>query len=61
MSDTTHDPDTDDETTLAKVNDNPPAPDEADAAAEEREDDVTVLARMNDNPPRTDDEQGGTG
>lgn len=56
MSDTTHDPQTDDETTLAKVNDNPPAPDTAEAADEEREDEVTVLARMNDNPQRTDDE-----
>jgi hypothetical protein len=56
MSDTTHDPETDDKTTLAKVNDNPPAPDQTGAAVEEREDEVTVLARMNDNPQRTDDE-----
>lgn len=56
MTDTTHDPETDDKTTLAKVNDNPPAPDETEPAAGEREDNVTVLARMNDNPPAEDDE-----
>lgn len=55
MSDTTSDPESDDTTTLAKVNDNPPDPEEAEASTTEKEDDVTVLARMNDNPPREDD------
>lgn len=54
MSDTASDPESDDTTTLAKVNDNPPDPEEAEASTTEKEDDVTVLARMNDNPPRED-------
>jgi hypothetical protein len=43
---------TDDVTTLAKMNDTPPSPDDTTAAAGERADAVTVLARVNDNPPR---------
>ena len=42
----------DDATTLAKVNDNPAPPDDTDTAAGERTDHDTVLARVNDNPPR---------
>jgi hypothetical protein len=56
MTDTTHDPKTDDKTTLAKVNDSAPARDETQGAADEREDTVTVLARINGNPPAEDDE-----
>jgi hypothetical protein len=43
---------TDDVTTLAKVNDTPPTPDDVKATAGQRADAVTVLARVNDNPPR---------
>lgn len=56
MTHTTRDPEADHATTLAKVNDNPPDPDETEAEAGEKEDDVTVLARVNNNPSREDDE-----
>lgn len=56
MPDTTNSAETDDVTTLAKVNDSPQPSAEEEAAATEREDTDTVLARMNDNPPR---EEGG--
>lgn len=52
MTDTTNSAETDDVTTLAKVNDAPQPSAEEEAAATEREDTDTVLARMNDNPPR---------
>ena len=38
----------DEVTTLAKVNENPPTPADVAAADEEKEDTVTVLARVND-------------
>jgi hypothetical protein len=44
-------PVSDEVTTLAKVNENPPAPEDVAAAADEKEDTVTVLARVNDAPP----------
>lgn len=56
MAGTADSPEPDDTTTLAKVNDDPAAPDEPEAAADEKEDDVTVLAKMNDNPPREDEQ-----
>jgi hypothetical protein len=60
MTDTKHDVETDDVTTLAKVNDSPQSPDDAAAAGAEREDTDTVLAKMNDNPPREDTDEPET-